>query len=214
MVDNNKKQNRFSATHVFIIVSVLFSGLLVFSGCGKSKTEVESLEIDPEKIVSMRTLDVNTLISDSGVTKYRITAKDWIIFDRAKNPYWFFPEKLHLEKFDSIYQVEASIDADTAYYFKNEKLWHLIGNVKVVNVDDEKFETEELFWDQRKQKIYSDKFIHIEQKDLIIEGVGFDSNESMTKYSIRNTSGIIPMTDALPPATDSVSVAGPEKTEP
>lgn len=214
MVDNNKKQNRFSATHVFIIVSVLFSGLLVFSGCGKSKTEVESLEIDPEKIVSMRTLDVNTLISDSGVTKYRITAKDWIIFDRAKNPYWFFPEKLHLEKFDSIYQVEASIDADTAYYFKNEKLWHLIGNVKVVNVDDEKFETEELFWDQRKQKIYSDKFIHIEQKDLIIEGVGFDSNESMTKYSIRNTSGIIPMKDALPPATDSVSVAGPEKTEP
>ena len=152
----------------------------------------------------MRTIDVSTLISDSGVTKYRITAKDWMVYDRAKRPYWYFPEKLYLEKFDSLYNTEASIAADTAYYYKNEKLWHLIGNVKVRNVDDERFDTEELFWDQRKQSIYSDKFIHIEQKDLIIEGVGFDSNESMTKYSIRNTSGIIPVKDALDTPADSL----------
>ncbi|MDE5919161.1 MAG: LPS export ABC transporter periplasmic protein LptC, partial [Duncaniella sp.] len=60
------------------------------------------------------------------------------------------------------------------------------------NVMNEKFLTEQLFWNQRQRKLYSDSFIHIETSDKVLEGYGFDSNEQLTRYSIRKVSGIFP----------------------
>ncbi len=134
------------------------------------------------------------------------------MYDKAKEPYWYFPEKLFVEKFDSVYATEASIKSDTAYFYKNKRLWHLIGNVFVVNVNDEQFTTDELFWDQRTQRIYSDAFIHIERKDVILEGVGFESNENLTKYTIRTPSGIFPISDKPQVKNDTFAVQTPLST--
>jgi hypothetical protein len=40
--------------------------------------------------------DVMTLISDSGVTRYRIKAPKWCIYDKADTPYWEFPKGVFL----------------------------------------------------------------------------------------------------------------------
>ena len=93
-------------------------------------------------------------------------------------------------KVDSIFQVEASIKADTAYFFNKEELWKLMGNVHIQNLKGEQFDTELLYWDQRTQRIYSDEFIRIEQPDRIITGHGFESNQQMTVYTIRKPEGI------------------------
>lgn len=179
---------------------------LIFSSCGKKKNEMVSSFDQPQEIPTLRTEGVSTLISDSGVTKYRIVAAEWDVYEKAKEPYWYFPKKLYVEKFDSLYQTDASIESDTAYFFKNKKLWRLVGNVKIRNMQNERFETQEMFWDQRTQRIYSDAFIHIEKADVIIEGFGFESNESITKYTIRNTSAIIPIKDTQPIRSDSIPV--------
>ena len=63
----------------------------------------------------------------------------------------------------------------------------------MAKLQDERFLTELLFWDQKKREIYSDSAIHIEKVDRIIEGIGFVSNEPMTQYTIRRTTGIFPM---------------------
>lgn len=105
-------------------------------------------------------------------------------------PYWAFEKGVYLEKFDSIFQVEASIKADTAYFFNKEELWKLMGNVHIQNLKGEQFDTELLYWDQRAQRIYSDEFIRIEQPDRIITGHGFESNQQMTVYTIRKPEGI------------------------
>lgn len=60
-------------------------------------------------------------------------------------------------------------------------------------MQDERFFTEEIYWNQQKKSIYSDSAIHIERSDRIIEGVGFISNEAMTQYTIRHTTGIFPI---------------------
>ena len=104
--------------------------------------------------------------------------------------YWAFEKGVYLEKFDSIFQVEASIKADTAYFFNKEELWKLMGNVHIQNLKGEQFDTELLYWDQRAQRIYSDEFIRIEQPDRIITGHGFESNQQMTVYTIRKPEGI------------------------
>lgn len=57
-----------------------------------------------------------------------------------------------MEQFDSIFNVEASIKADTAYYYDKERLWKLIGNVDIQNRKGERFNTELLYWNEATQK--------------------------------------------------------------
>ena len=72
-------------------------------------TERDSLPV-------MDTRGVTTLISDSGVTRYRVNTEEWLIFDKKKPSYWAFEKGIYLEQFDSLFHVDASIKADTANY--------------------------------------------------------------------------------------------------
>ena len=164
--------------------------LLLFSSCSGKKKELGDAITERDSMAAMDTRGVTTLVSDSGVTRYRINTEEWLVFDRKNPPYWAFEKGVYLEKFDSIFQVEASIKADTAYFFNKEELWKLMGNVHIQNLKGEQFDTELLYWDQRTQRIYSDEFIRIEQPDRIITGHGFESNQQMTVYTIRKPEGI------------------------
>lgn len=164
--------------------------LLLFSSCSGKKKELGDAITERDSMAVMDTRWVTTLVSDSGVTRYRINTEEWLVFDRKNPPYWAFEKGVYLEKFDSIFQVEASIKADTAYFFNKEELWKLMGNVHIQNLKGEQFDTELLYWDQRAQRIYSDEFIRIEQPDRIITGHGFESNQQMTVYTIRKPEGI------------------------
>lgn len=186
---NVRKHNNITialAMVMFILLSVACSGRKKI--VSEAITERDSLPV-------METKGVTTLISDSGIIRYRLQAEKWEIFDKKKPPYWAFEEGIYLETFDTLFQMEANIVADTAYYFEKQKLWKLMGNVIIRNLKGEKFNTELLFWDQNTEKVYSDRFIRIEQPDRIITGRGFESNQEMTKYSIHKPEGIFYMED-------------------
>jgi len=162
--------------------------LLLFSGCSKNKPLADAV-VDRDSLPSMTSLGVTTLISDSGITRYKIVTEEWMIFDKKKPPYWAFEKGVYLEKFDTLLHIDASIKADTAYYFEKQKLWELKGNVQILSQKGDKFETEQLYWDEKKKTVYSDKFIRIEQEDKAITGYGFESNQELTDYVIKNTTG-------------------------
>ncbi|WP_300812025.1 LPS export ABC transporter periplasmic protein LptC [uncultured Bacteroides sp.] len=164
--------------------------LLLLSSCSGGKKELGAAITERDSLPVMDTRGVTTLVSDSGVTRYRINTEEWLVFDRKNPSYWAFEKGVYLEKFDSLFQVEASIKSDTAYYYDKQKLWKLIGNVHIQNLKGEKFDTDLLYWDQNKQKVYSDQFIRIEQPDRIITGRGFESNQQMTVYTINQPEGI------------------------
>ncbi len=177
-------------------VAIAATGMLaLIASCSNDKKEFVNRETDGELVPTMMTRNVETLISDSGITRYRITTPLWLIFDEAKQPTWKFPDGLHLEKYDNFLRRDASIDADSATYFKDVDLWRLDGRVYIVNTAGEKFLSEQLYWSNRDHKVYTDSFIHIERHDRIIEGYGFVSNDRMTNYSVNRVSGIFPVSD-------------------
>ena len=182
--------------------------LLFISACSGGKKQMGEAITERDSLPVMDTREVTTLISDSGVTRYRIKTKEWKVFDRKSPPYWAFERGIYLEKFDTLFQMEASIQADTAYYYNKEELWKLMGHVDIHNLKGERFNTELLFWNQRTQKVYSDRFIRIEQPDRIITGWGFESNQQMTVYTIFKTEGIFYVDAAQQPdslQTDSLA---------
>jgi len=170
---------------------------------------IDSVALDVQVLPLMHSEDVSTLISDSGVTRYRLVAKVWDVYDnpQLQKSYWYFPGGIYVEKFDSIFRAEGSLEADTAYYYDKKSLWHLIGNVKAINLQKEKFETQELFWDEKLEKIYSKQPIRVERTDgTVILGVGFESNQAMTDYHIFKTYGVfyISESDSISSKNDSI----------
>ena len=187
------------------LAAVMF---VLFPACsGKDKKLAEAIS-ENDTLPSMKTLGVTTLISDSGITRYKVVAEEWLIFDKKNPPYWAFEKGVYLEKFDTLMNIDASIKADTAYYHERKKLWELRRNVQILSQRGDKFQTDLLFWDEKKEKVYSDKFIQIEQEDKIIKGYGFESNQELTEYEIKNTTGIFTVEDTAPPQpADSIKNA-------
>ena len=157
--------------------------LLLFSSCSGKKKELGAAITERDSLPVMDTRGVESLVSDSGVISYRLSAEEWLVYDKKTPSYWSFEKGVYVEKFDSLFQVEASIKADTAYYYDKQKLWKLIHNVHIQNQKGENFDTELLYWDQNKKRVYSDKAVRVEQVDRIIYAEGFESNEQMTKYT-------------------------------
>lgn len=185
--------------------------------CDEENKEVIAGKNDPERTPTMTTTDVSTLISDSGVTRYKITTPLWLMFEEAKEPKWRFPNGLHLEKFDLRFHPEATVDCDSAIFYKDKQLWQLDGYVNIRNTLGEKFLTNQLFWNQRQQKIYSDSFIHIERDKKVIEGYGFESNEQMTNYRVLRVSGIFPadkFKQTVDATADSATAGSPTPDSP
>ncbi|MDR1679995.1 MAG: LPS export ABC transporter periplasmic protein LptC [Prevotellaceae bacterium] len=179
---------RFEKSFVFLFVAVC----LFLLSCGDSKPEIVAME-KRDSIPLLLEENVSTLISDSGITRFRITAPQWLIFDKRAEPYWSFPKGIYFERFDENYQVEATMRAREAIYYENRELWEFNGAVEVKNLADEVFTTEQLFWNNGESRFYSDSIIHIQQKERNITGIGFESNASLTRYTIRKPIGEIPV---------------------
>lgn len=177
--------------------------VLLLSCSGKQKAMGEAIT-ERDSVPVMDTRGVTTLISDSGMIRYRILADEWKVFDRKKPPHWSFEKGVYLEKFDTLFRVEASIEADTAYFYTKEELWKLVRNVHIQNLKGEKFDTDLLYWDQKKKRVYSDRFIRIEQPDRVITGRGFESNQEMTVYTIHKPEGIFYVDEESTAAPDTL----------
>ena len=168
---------------------------VLFPGCSKSGKNLAAAVEERDSLSSMTSLGVTTLISDSGITRYKIITEEWSIFDKKDPPYWAFEKGVYLEKFDTLLHIDASIKADTAYYYDRKKLWELKGNVQIRSQRGDKFETPQMFWDEKNKTVYSDKYIKIEQEDKTLTGYGFESNQELTEYVIKNTTGIFIIED-------------------
>ncbi len=167
--------------------------LFLLSACGRKKAPITDAITNRDSVPVMITRDVSTYISDSGVVRYKIITDEWRVYDRLEPSRWTFEKGIYLEKFNNDLSIEATIVADTAYYYDQQELWELRGNVHIENEQDEQFDTQLLFWNQKSKKVYSDLYIRIRQQKRIITGVGFTSNQEFTNYTIKKTQGIFPV---------------------
>ena len=192
----------------------IFSFFLLFLivSCNNNKPDKIKAVVDRTKLPKLHATEITTIISDSGITRYRISASRWDIFDKASQPYQEFPDGIYFEKFDANMKVDANITSKYARFNENEQLWILRGKVRAMNLQGELFETEKLFWNQRQQKFYSDTLIKITQATRIITGIGFDSNETMTHYMIKNPQGIFPLNESANTSTPAPVTSSPAQS--
>lgn len=201
--DHFKKDIKPYGITIAIVAIVM---LFLLSACSKKKQPITEAIVNRDSVPVMITRDVSTYISDSGVVRYKIIADEWKVFDKLKPSMWTFEKGVYLEKFNKDLCIEATIIADTAYYYDKDELWELRGNVHIENEQDEQFDTQLLFWNQKTKKVYSDLYIRIQQQKRIITGIGFTSNQDFTNYTIKRTKGIFPIKEEQPLSNDSTNI--------
>lgn len=181
--------------------------LSFFLSCQEEKKHTAPAIYPRDSVAVMTSFGVNTLISDSGLIKYRIVTESWEV-NQAKNPSrWVFEKGLFLEQFDEKFHVEAYIQCDTAFYFDQKKLWELHGRVRVRTIDGMRFSSEELYWDQNAHELYSHKFSRLVTPDREMQGTYFLSDERLTHYTISNSKGSFVKEKMSEHSSDSILTA-------
>ena len=152
--------------------------------------------VDLQVLPSVHTEDVSTLVSNSGMTRYRVHTGVWDKYSNDENPYEFFPKGIFVEQFDSLFHVEVSLVADTAYHYEKDDLWHAIGNVVVKNAGGRTFETAELFWNNKIPPdtlgvFYTHQLVTITEPDgqTLLGHNGFESIRSLRFYRLYSNTG-------------------------
>ena len=114
-----------------------------------------------------------------------------------ERPYDEFPDGLEVFFYDDSSRIESEIRADYTIYYAQEQLWHATGNVIAKQFSNgDQLNTEELFWDEESELIYSNTFTRIQNQDGTFYGKnGFESHQSLDNWQLKGSSGTVNVRD-------------------
>jgi len=155
---------------------------------------ITNLNIAPE----LSGTEVEILYSDSAKLKVRIVTPELKKFRKSDNkPYIEFPKGMHVYFYDDSMTVNAEVSARYAIYWEIPKLWEARNNVVVVNVKGDKLNTEQLFWDENKEIIYSEKYCKVTTPDgeVHIGHKGLTARQDFSNWKLLGASGSMKFRD-------------------
>lgn len=175
--------------HIFYI-SFVVGLLLMAGGCSEPVEHTAPAVRDKDSVAMMVTYGVNSIVSDSGVPRYRIITERWEVNMTVNRQMNRFLKGAFLLIYDDKFGVAGTVQADTAYYYIKEKLWELRGRVRTHFMNpDRTYRSEELFWNMDKHEYYGNRPFKVVTPDMAIDGDRFTCDEKMTKYHVWNTNG-------------------------
>lgn len=122
--------------------------------------------------------------SEKDIVKVLLKAKKIFEFQNGDRE---FPEGIYMEFYDEFGKLNSTLQANSAYFFKEENKWRGRGNVIVINTaKQEQLNTEELFWKPDTKKIFTDKFFTLKLQTELIYGTGLDAAQDLSTYKFKN----------------------------
>ena len=202
--------DRFIARYVMVALSVVGSAILLFS-CEREE-EPES-EARIEMMMTEYSENLSVVMSQNGRRSYHFKTPLLEGYSLAREPYREFRKGVKITTYqnDSLTTVDAVLTANYAIYYENRELWEAKGNVVVEKSDGKTLYTQQLFWNARTKKIYSNvdsKIVQNNGRDVFI-GEGFESDEEFKDWRFRRMKGRMEVEmkqSADSAATDSTSV--------
>lgn len=202
--------DRFIARYVMVALSVVGSAILLFSCEREEEPESESRI---EMMMTEYSENLSVVMSQNGRRSYHFKTPLLEGYSLAREPYREFPKgvKMTTYKNDSLSSVDAVLTANYAIHYETRDLWEARGNVVVEKSDGKRLYTQQLFWNARTKKIYSNvdsKIVQNNGRDVFI-GEGFESDEEFKDWRFRRMKGRMEVEmkqSADSAATDSTSV--------
>jgi len=163
-------------------------GLLL--ACENSLEDVAALNEKLDTQVE-RAEEVEILYSDSAKIKVKIAGPTMLYHLDRKDPKQEFPDGVKVDFFDQFQNISSVLTAKYAIRLEQKQQVLVRDSVVWKSIDNEKLETEELIWDEQKEKLLSNKFVVITRPEEIIYGHGFEANQDFSNARINAVEGRI-----------------------
>ena len=192
--------------------------ILAVAACSKERVETKSLNVNIDSLYTARMIKLNTLISDSGMIRYRMIAPVLLIYERPERNEWVFPQGLILRPYDTVSWKKVFIKADSAIRSTATEEWELIGHVQVQGPEGQRLNTHRLFWQRDQRRLYSHDTTYFFTQGRELRGSSFEATDDLSWYQILNNKGMIeydeegttqpaPSPTAVPSRPDSLQKA-------
>jgi LPS export ABC transporter protein LptC len=179
-----------------IRIWILLVLLFLYGGCENDIERINMLT-DDTKVPTVQGSNIEVIYSDSAKVKVQILAPVYRQFPHAERPYMEFEKGMEVYFYNDSARIESEIRADYTIYYMEEALWHATGNVVAQRFDNgDALFTDDLYWDQNKELIYSDTYTRVHSEDNTLYGKnGFRSNQNLTNWQLIGSSGTINVQD-------------------
>lgn len=174
------------------IIIPVFTGIIIFfASCQRNSIEKINELTSELDAPALSVINTEIIYSEGAILKNKLTSPEINRYLDTEEPYIEFPKGLYVEFFDSAQNVTSYIKANYCIYDESTQKWTAENDVVSVNENGDTLNTEFLIWDQNTGKITSDRYVRITNKDGIIHGKGFEANEDLSNWKIKQTSGTI-----------------------
>jgi LPS export ABC transporter protein LptC len=120
--------------------------------------------------------------SDSTMIRTVLRAKKQI---EHNNGDMEFPEGIEIDLYDKFGALNTQMKANKGYYKKNDNIYFGQGAVEVNNLQkQQKLSSEELYWNPNEKKIFTEKFVTIQEKETLFNGTGMEADEGFNEYKL------------------------------
>lgn len=171
--------------------AVFLFTILLLTSCSNNNVE-EVNQVSSKKNYPIET-GKNVVINytDSGFTKALVKAPLLERYATDEKNYTEMKKGINVQFLSKAGVVESFLTAKYAIRYDREKKMLARNDVVVLNIDGDTLRTEELYWDEAKQRVYSQKFVKITTKTEIIMGDGFESDVTFKNPKIFKIRGIV-----------------------
>lgn len=172
---------------IFKNIAILL-GLAMFFSCSPDLETVETITRKDE-LPAEAAQNLRILYSSHGRIQMIMEAPEMERYE-GDEPYMELPQGFIMSFFDEFMNETSRISAKYAIQYEKDDLIDARNDVVVENMETlEKLNTEQLIWDRKNEKIYSDKFVKVTSGEDVLYGEGFESDDRFTSWSIEDIWG-------------------------
>lgn len=179
--------NSIVKNSIYIMVTVCT--VTIFFSCKDNFKEVQNIGLLSDKPVT-EAENINTKYTDSGRLKSHLISPKMLDFSNRKFSFAEFPNGINFTIYDEKGN-KNNVIADYAMIYNDTDLIDLQGNVVLTTFNKDTLFTEQLFYDQKREWMFTDKPVRFHRKDDIDIGTGFDANRDFTYVKVLEYSGTI-----------------------
>ncbi len=177
-------------------VGFLLFLVVLLGGCENDIERINMLT-DENESATIQGTNIKVIYSDSAKVKIQVLAPVYKQYLTAERPFMEFEKGLEVFFYNDSAKIESEIKADYTIYYIEEQLWHATGNVVAQNFENgDALYTDELFWDEKEELIYSDSYTRVINEDNTLYGKkGFRSHQNLSNWQLIGSSGTINVQD-------------------
>ena len=165
----------------------------MFFSCKDNYKEVQKIGISENEPIG-EAENFNLKYTDSGRVTVNLISPKRLDYSNRDFPYEEFPEGINLNLFDKD-NNKNTVVSDYAITYKRTSIIDLQGNVVITTHDGNVLKSQQLYFDRKREWLFTNVPVTFQSGQDIIHGNGFDSNKDFSNAEVLEVTGIFTVED-------------------